>query len=426
MERLLHYVWQNRLFPLVPLHTTDGRTLEVIDTGLHNTDAGPDFFNAKIKLDGILWVGNVEIHQRASDWVRHGHHRDTTYNNVVLHVVEQSDAIACTAAGERPAQVEIAVPDYVWRNFRELQEKAYPPCHRLLPELPTLLLHNWLSVLTAERLEEKTQRIAAYLDATGDDWEAAFFTTLARGFGFGLNAEAFEDWARRISLSQAGHHRDDLFQIEALFLGQAGFLDDFSLPADRRDDYFLRLQSEYDFLRRKFSLTPMEAARWKFLRLRPQNFPHVRLAQLAMLFHRNELNFRKLIETESLDALRTTFAAGVSTYWETHFSFGKKVARLSRKLQRTTADLLLLNVAAPLLFLYGRRFAEPQLCERATTWLEQLPAENDRIVRRWLQAGLTAENAADTQALLQLHTHYCERKDCLRCRIGHHYLKKTI
>ncbi len=427
MEKLLHHVWLHRLFAQHELTASDGRHVEIIDPGLPNGNAGPDFFNAKVKLDGTLWVGNVEIHERASDWLRHGHDRDEAYNNVVLHVVGEGDAEVSTLSGNVLPQLVIGVPEEVARNYRELlEEDTFPPCWRVVPHIPTLTVHAWMSALTAERLEEKTERIYRLLERTGGDWEQAFFVTLARAFGFGVNADAFEEWAMGIPPSAVGKHRDNSFQVEAFFLGQAGLLEDEAVGEERRDEYFLQLQQEYRFLAHKFSLTPMPASRWKFLRMRPQNFPHIRISQLVTLYHRRMTDFSHVVETSDTDALRAMLAAHVTPYWETHYTFGGESKGIRKTLQSASLDLLLINAVAPLLFAYGRMRMDEGRCERAFELLESLRPERNFITRSWEKAGLTAANAADSQALIHLRRNYCDRKDCLRCRFGAEYLRKRV
>ena len=253
MEKLLHYVWQHRIYPLRTLHTEDGAEVDIIDPGLHNFNAGPDFFNAKVKIGGQLWVGNVEIHERASDWFRHQHQQDAAYNNVVLHVVSVADEQALTLDGKSLPQLVLTVPPEILRNYEELlHEDTFPPCYRIIPHLPDIKKHAWLAALTAERLEDKTNRLRGYLQRTYKDWERTFFIALARNFGFSVNSEAFEEWAFLIEPSAVGKHRDNAFQVEAFFFGQAGLLDDAAVAQERRDDYFCRLQKEYAFLKHKF------------------------------------------------------------------------------------------------------------------------------------------------------------------------------
>lgn len=426
MEKLLHYVWQHRIYPLGTLHTEDGAEVDIIDPGLHNSNAGPDFFNAKVKIGGQLWVGNVEIHERASDWFRHQHQQDAAYNNVVLHVVSVADEQALTLDGKSLPQLILTVPPEILRNYEELlHEDTFPPCYRIIPHLPDIKKHAWLAALTAERLEDKTNRLRGYLQRTRNDWERTFFIALARNFGFSVNSEAFEEWAFLIEPSAVGKHRDNAFQVEAFFFGQAGLLDDVAVAQERRDDYFCRLQKEYAFLKHKFSLTPMDFHHWKFLRLRPQNFPHVRLSQLVDLYFRQGVNFSRILETRNLNSLRSLLRAEATDYWRRHYTFGTDSVENPKQLQNASLDLIIINTVAPLLFTYGKERLDESLCERAFNLLEETRAEHNFITRSWTAAGLPVRNAADSQALIQLKREYCEKRDCIRCRFGTEYLRKT-
>lgn len=431
MEELLHYVWKHKLFPLAPLTTTDGKSVEVVDVGLHNRHAGPDFFNAKVRIDGTLWVGNVEIHDKASDWFVHGHDRDARYDNVVLHVVDIADVVVRTSQGTTPPQMVLRVPDRVRDHYQELlAAEDYPPCHAVISSLPRLTVCSWLSALQTERLEQKTEAISDRVKACDGSWEAAYFVTLARNFGFGVNGDIFELWARSIPLGSVGHHRDDLFQVEAFFLGQAGLLDSAVLPprcreAADEDTYFQRLRSEYAYLARKFSLRPIDGHLWRFLRLRPQNFPTIRIVQLARLYHEGRAGLSRLVDCASLHQVAELLATSVTPYWETHYLFGLESRRSEKRLSASSIALLTINTAVPMLFAYGRHKGDEKLCDRAFDLLEALSAEKNHIVETWKKVGLKAQTAGDSQALIQLKRAYCDRKECLRCRFGYEYLKKT-
>ena len=429
MEQLLHYVWKHRLFPLRQLATTDGQPVEVIDPGLHNRNAGPDFFNAKMKIGGMMWVGNVELHSRSSEWYQHGHDSDKAYDNVVLHVVEQADTEVVTSSGRTLPQMVVEIPENVVANYRQLTAaESRPPCHDTVASMPALRLHSWLSALQMERLEQKTTAIEGLLKTYDGSWDDVFFCTLARSFGFGVNSEAFETWARTIPLMQVGHHRDDIFQVEAFFLGQAGLLSPDSLPRSHRqeavrDGHFLRLQREYSYLAHKFSLSPMNGHQWRFMRLRPQNFPYIRLSQLAWMYWKQDARLSNVLAAASIDELHRLLRAEATDYWHTHYVFGVETAGNRKQLSKASVGLLILNAVVPTMFAYGRHRHDEKLCDRAFDLLEQLPAEHNHIVRRWEECGVKASHAGDTQALLQLQTRYCDRKDCLRCRIGYEYLK---
>ena len=403
MEKLLHYVWKHRILPLKALLTTDGQPLEIIDPGIHNSDQGPDFFNAKVRVGDVVWAGNVEIHLRSSDWYRHGHHEDAAYDNTILHVVSVADCEVETHDGKHPAQLVLDIPAPLVLHYAELcQTDDYPRCHRIIPSLAPMKVHAWMDALLVERLEERSRRVTERVKGTQGDWEQATFVTLARNFGFGLNGDAFERWAQRIPLSAAGKGRDDLFRVEAFFLGQAGLIEQLRpLRGDAETD---RMQAEYQFLRHKFGLAePMESHEWRYLRTRPQNFPHMRLLQLARLFHEGRGQMSHLLETTDAESLHDELApSGLSA---------------------ASCRLIVINTVVPLLYAYGMSHHDEACCERAIGLLGQLPAENNYIIRQWRQCGLAVKSAADSQALIQLKRDYCDRLDCLRCRFGYEYLK---
>lgn len=421
MEQLLHYVWKHKIFPLKELKTTTGQQVEVIDTGLANTDAGPDFFNAKLKLDGVLWIGNIEIHERSSDWFKHGHHADAGYNSVILHIASEIDTEISRSNGERIPQIQLICPEAVRTNYKELLETdSYPPCYRIIPSLPPFTAHSWMTALQMERFEQKATLLNERLKRCQGNWEDAFFITLARNFGFGLNGDAFETWAHRLPFRAVDKHRNDLFQIEAIFFGQAGILED-----SDGDGYYLRLKKEYTYLQHKFGLIPMDASLWRFLRLRPANFPHIRIAQLACLYHRAYGLLSRIMETETLQGVRDILKGGTSEYWLTHYTFGGSSPSRPKTLNNTSLDLLIINTVVTFLYAYGLHKGNRVLCARAGSFLEELKAENNYITRMWEQCGMKASNAADSQALIQLKKEYCDKKKCLYCRIGYEYLKRS-
>ena len=413
MEQLLHYVWRHRIYPLQPLRTTGGEALEVIDPGLPNCHAGPDFFNAKVKIGGTLWAGDVEVHDRASDWLRHGHDRDRAYDRVVLHVVGEADCDVCRTDGEPIPQLLLPCPDSVRRRYDELcLSDACPPCRRLLPELPLLKVHSWLASLQAERLRQKAQAVGERLKRCDSRWEDAFFVTLARNFGFGLNSDAFEAWALRLPFRAVDKHRDSLFQVEALFFGTAGLLDETSA-----DDYARSLCREYAYLSRKFSLSePLP---------REQTAGTPAADALGDAYPSSPMDVSN--PTRSMGWPMSPRAPSVNVrpadYWTVHYSFGKPSARRTGSLSRATLDLLVLNTVVPFFYAYGLYRADDALCDRALRFLETLQPENNRIIRSWAEAGLAVQSAADSQAVLQLQKEYCDKRDCLRCRFGYEYLK---
>lgn len=431
MEDLVRYVWKHRLFPLTPLLTTDGQEVEVIHPGMENRSDGPDFFNAKVKIAGTLWVGNVEIHGKASDWLLHGHDTNKRYDSVVLHVAGMVDREIVRTDGTPIPQLELKVPEHIINNYAELRKTDhYPPCYRVIPELGNIVIHSFLSSLLYERLDMRSTQIAQRYEAHDKNWDDALFSTIARNFGFGTNGDAFDEWARRMPFRAVDKHADNLQQIEALFFGQAGLLEEDSVPtyykeALASDGYFQTLRREYAFLAHKFDLRPMDYTTWRLLGMRPANFPHVRLAQLAMLYHERRISVSKLLAATDKSSLTELLRVGTSPYWDTHYTFASTPSAPTKKRVTDNAvTLLLINSVAPFYYSYGRRKDSEQHCEQAVALLEQLKAENNYIIRGWIDCGLIVKHAADSQALIQLKKQYCDRRDCLRCRIGYEYLKK--
>ena len=430
MEQLLHYVWKHKLYPLKELKTCDGQPVEIIDPGLHNSNAGPDFFNAKIRVGSTMWVGNVEIHDKSSDWYLHGHDKDRNYDNVILHVTGATDTEVMKSNGQYVPQMQLEVPDYVMTHYDELlKTDKYPPCYKVIPELTSLTVHSWMAALQTERLEQKTEAIRKRVELSNGSWENAYFVTLARNYGFGINGDVFEQWALNVPLNAVAHHRDDLFQIEAMFMGQAGLLELDAIPAYYQQDalnegYFAKLRNEYQYLAHKFSMSPIDFKLWRFLRLRPQNFPHIRISQLANLYYEQKAGLSKLVECETIEQLKNVLSSHVTPYWETHYTFGSTSSKNEKHLAYGSLNLLIINTAIPMLFAYGRHRNKEVLCDRAFDFLEQIKAENNCIIRMWQQVGLPVKTAGDSQALIQLKKEYCDKKDCLRCRFGYEYLKR--
>lgn len=425
MEHLLHYVWKHKLFPLKVLQTTNGLPVEVIDPGLQNPNAGPDFFNAKLKINGILWVGNIEIHAHASDWFHHGHDSDKVYDSVILHVVGEADGEITRTNGEVIPQLQLTCPEHIRAHYHELcVADQYPACYPVLASLPKLTVHSWLTALQTERLEQKARLITQRLEHCNNNWEDAFFITLARNFGFGLNGDAFETWAGLLPLRAVDKHRNDLFQIEALFYGLAGLFEDTFLKKEQEDEYSLRLCKEFRYLQRKFEFTRvMDATLCRFLRLRPENFPHIRLAQLAYLYQKGDKLFSRLLEAETLSEVRELLTTRTSAYWESHYLFGQTSPHKEKTLGERSKNLIIINTVTPFLYTYGLHKADERMCERAGRFLEELKAEDNHITRAWSNAGLPVATAADSQALIQLRKEYCDKRKCLFCRFGYEYLR---
>ncbi len=420
MEVLLHYVWKHKILPLKELKSTLGNNIEIIDPGLQNRNAGPDFFNAKVKINGTLWVGNVEIHQNTSDWFKHGHDRNPAFDSVILHVAENVDCELKRSNGEIIPQLQLQCPQNIVSHYEELiKADYYPPCYSIIPSLSSFFVHSWMNALQTERLEEKSGQILERWEKYDKDWEKTLFVTLARNYGFGINGDTFERWASHVSLHATAKYRNDLFKIEAVFFGQAGLLEE-----DIHDEYYKKMQKEYQYLSHVFHLAHMEEHLWKFLRLRPTNFPHIRIAQLAWIYFQSEGLFSKLMECDTLANIYACLKTQTSEYWETHYMFGKEAPARTKHLSKNSQDLIIINTIVPMLFTYGKHSCNEKLCMRALDLMDGLKAENNYITRMWGQCGLDIKSAGDSQALIQLKKEYCDKKKCLHCRIGFEYIKK--
>lgn len=420
-EDFLHFLWRWRRFNAQTLVTTEGQTVDILHPGTPNEHAGPDFFNARLRIADTEWAGNVEMHLKASEWLAHGHDRDSAYDNVLLHVVWEEDQPIRRPNGERIPCLELKnrVQSRLLDIYQRLEhERAWIPCQTFYPQTPDIVRLNWLDRLLVERLEQKTEAIAVQLALTENHWEEAFYRSLARNFGLKVNAEPFEALARSLPLAILAKHKNNLVQVEALLFGQAGFLDE-----PFKDEYPRLLAQEYRHLRHKYGLTPLATVQWKFARLRPANFPTVRLAQFAALVHRAAHLFSKVLEAETLRALEHLFDAPPSAYWKDHFQFDKPSISRPKPPGRDFVQLLVINTITPFLFYYGKSKTLAPLQQRALAFLEALPPEDNHIVDGWAALGTKASNAYQSQALLQLKTRYCDHKRCLSCGIGNAVVK---
>lgn len=415
-EEFLQYVWENKLFDAENLKTTIGEQLEIINVGKRNTDSGPDFFNARIKIGDTIWVGNIEIHKNASDWIRHNHQNDKAYNNVILHVAENCDQqIFRNNGGEIPALL-LRYPEQLKTNYQKLLDaKTWIACQNQFHKIDPIILQLGFNRLMIERLEDKTSEIIVRLQQNNNDWNETFYQMLARMFGFKVNSVPFELLAKSLPIGILAKHKSSLFQLEALLFGNSGLLNDQLLG----DDYYINLRNEYSFLYKKYQLKGIESHLWKFMRLRPGNFPTVRISQLAALIHRSHGLFSRIIEIESLDELKKLFEVQASEYWNAHYSFNKTSIRNSvKELGENSINTLIINVVIPFLFVYGEKQNKENLKNRSLEFLEQLPAEENSIIEKWGKMGVESRSAFESQALLQLKNKYCERKKCLNCQIG--------
>lgn len=417
-EELLHFIWQFQYFDTSALYTSKGEKLQVIKPGRMNNDAGPDFFNSRIKINGQEWAGNVEIHWKSSEWELHNHQNDAAYNNVILHVVYEHDQDVYKKNGDLIPALELRsrINSKMLNRYNAMMKaKAWIPCEKQLKEI---LTHEagtgiFLQKLLIERLEEKTKSIRELLQQNSWNWEEAFYRFMARGFGFKVNAEPFYQLSAITPLQVIARHKNNLLQLEALMLGQAGFLD-----KSHQDEYMQRLQREYLFLKNKYNLVSLPVHVWKFGRMRPANFPTLRLVQFAALIHHSTGLFSRMIEIKREEEALQWLLPEVSDYWKYRYvPEGEKTAKGNR-MGKNSARLLILNVVAPFMFLYGKERGLETMTETAIELLNHLPAETNSTIKKFENLGLKTNSAADSQALLVLKNRYCDKKRCLNCIFG--------
>lgn len=425
MEELMQYVWQHRLWPQRNLSTVDGRPVHIIDPGLLNRDSGPDFFNAKVRIGGQMWSGNIEIHVRASDWHRHGHDSDPAYDSVILHVVDKDDMPVYRTNGELIPQLCMPCSRDFGDRFRSLVDNTANElaCSGEIATIPQVHLIGWIDSLAYRRLYGKADRIASLVDRFNGDWEEACYVTLARALGFGINSEPFERLALSLPLRFMRKHSDSLLAMEALLFGQAGLLE----QARGYDPYVERMTSEYRFLATKFSLKQPQPLGWKTARMRPPNFPHRRIALLAAMMHGGFRMMQAIADIHSTADAEVLFRTPLTGYWASRYSFGPDSGRESPALSETSIRILMINVAVPLMYAYGLSRDDSDMCQRAVDMLQHLPAEKNSITDMFARAGISCRDAFSSQALIELRRSFCETRKCLYCRIGHRLLAaKTI
>lgn len=422
-EDFLHFVWRFRLFTDRPLYCADGQLLTVHSPGILNSHAGPDFGDARIRIGEIEWVGNVEIHIRSSDWHLHGHQDNAYYDSVILHVVEQHNQAVYRSDGtEIPVLVvKDLLPTELLNRYQNLLGAGYLfPCQMQISGIPTMLVNGFLSRLVLERLAQKSEGVFAHLERNKGDWDDTFYCFLAKTFGFKINAMPFEALARSVGLQTLAKHKNSALQIEALLFGQAGFL-----KGNFEESYPIALKQEYGFLKHKYQLSAGDVSLWKFLRMRPQNFPTVRLAQFAALMFKSDRLFSRILDMESLTELFQLFAdLPVAPYWQNHYHFKKTTKQVRLQLGKHSVNSILINTVCLFLFCYGKYTDQQVYVDRAINLLEAIPAEENAVVQAYRTAGLTIDCAFLSQAVLQLNKSYCNEKKCLNCGIGIKILNK--
>ena len=423
-EEFLYYIWQNRLLLSSNLKLTSGQEIEILNPGFRNYESGPDFFNARIRTDGIVWAGNVEIHVKASDWYKHHHTGDLSYDNIILHAVQIADTEIFRIDGS-PLPTLIMngnyPPEYL-NHYLDLIQGGTPfiPCSRALPVIHELQKSLWLDRVLAERLESRFKELATIYQQCDKRWPNSFYRVLSKAFGFKVNSTPFEVLAKSVPYELLLRHRQVPEELESIFFGQAGLL-----PPTSGDPYAERLKRHYRFYKHKYHLSAMSPHIWKFGGLRPANFPTIRISQFAMLHFGQDHLLDRVLSAIEPEELTEILDISASDYWYHHYRFGMTSTPYTKRLGKESVYNLIINAIVPFLFFYGKTQHLPILCDKAVYWMEHCPPENNRIIRSWQDVGWYASHAGDTQALLHLKKNYCDFKKCVNCGIGQQLLNQS-
>jgi len=417
-EDLIQFLWEQKFFAGKELTCTEGQRLYVSHTGTKNTDAGPDFFNARLKINDLEWAGNVEIHVNTSDWFRHKHQHDKRYENVILHVVYEDDVVLKDMDGKLLPTLEIKKllpPSLVAKHNDLMQKQSIIACQQVFAKPNEIKLNLWLERVLIERLEKKTDYINELLRKSENNFEQCFYQITARYFGQKINAQAFEMLSQNLPLLVIAKHKNNLSQIEALVLGTAGFLD-----GQFEDDYISILKKEYGYLKHKFNLQSLDKSIWKFARTRPANFPTVRLLQFALFLYQNSQLLSKIMKAEKLTDIMPFFQLKFNHKMnlEALHNKGQKTSEREFNLGESTIESIIINAVIPMLFAYGKIQNLPEISDKSLDWLQQVSAEQNSITKMWESFGLIAENAWQSQALIEQKNNYCDKLKCLKCIIG--------
>ena len=421
-EDFLHYLWKYQLFDISKTQGNYQEDIQVISVGLHNQNTGPDFLNAKVRIDHQLWVGNVEIHLKSSDWYSHHHENDPNYDAVILHVVWEHD-IDVFMKNEKPLptlELKGSVEQSLLEKYSGLTDYSnyWIPCEKQLHKVDAFSINNWLERLCIERLERKSILIDSLLRQYKNDWEYVLFLLLSKNFGLNKNGDAFLQMAQRVPFSILRKERGESMQLLALIFGQSGFLEE-----EIEEPYYSDLKARYQYLRHKYELIPMARNQFQFFRMRPANFPTIRIAQLSTLYVKHENLFSKLMNENQLEEVYELFTISVDEFWKTHYTFLKESKKSSKKLTKLFVDLLIINTIIPLKFAY-QKTQNILNEERLIDLLIQLKPEKNTIVTKFSELKIEAKNAFETQALLELKNNYCAKKRCLQCAIGNQLLRQ--
>jgi hypothetical protein len=424
-EAFLHYLWQFQYFDKNKLCSSEGEAISVLKVGFLNSNAGPDFYDAKIKINGIEWVGAVEVHIKSSDWDVHHHGIDSAYENVILHVVWENDKSVFRSDRTQIPTLELKnrVDISILKEYKKLISSPNPiACEKSFARVEELVKLSMLDKALMQRLENKANQVNEVLNLNKGDWEEACYQLLAGNFGFKVNAEPFYQLAKslpyKIILKQ-----NNILQVEALLFGTAGMLE-----TKTKDEYITNLFQEYKLLSRKYSLleSKLNPSQWRFLRLRPPNFPTLRIAQFASLLFSSKNIFSQLIGMSSYDSVQKLFSTRQSDYWNTHYRFGKKAKGVVPGLGESSIQNIIINTVAPLLVAYGKYKDEQRFIDKSVELLQQLPAEQNKITRTWSSLGLNVKTAFDSQALIELYNNFCQKRQCLNCSVGISILKPKL
>lgn len=421
-EDFLHYIWKHKKFNQTDLKTVSQEPIQITATGTHNLNAGPDFFNAQLRIEEQLWAGNVEIHIKSSDWFLHNHEQDRAYDNVILHVVWEHDAEVFRKDNSVIPTLELK--DYVspsaLKSYTTLfnRNKNWINCENDFSVIDDFTISNWLERLYFERLERKSQELLSLLEASKNNWEAVLFKMLAKNFGLKVNGDAFFSMANSFDFSVLRKSQSKLNQLEALLFGQSGLLEDAI-----EEPYYQSLQKDYQFLKQKFNLKNELVVSPSFFRLRPNNFPTIRLSQLANLFHQHQNLFSKVIEAKSTDAIHQLFSVETSGFWNTHYTFSKVSKGNKKRVSKSFINLLIINTIVPLKFSYAKSQGK-SIDSEIIEFIESLPSEKNGIVDKFNALKKIGSNALYSQALIQLKTEYCDKNRCLKCAVGNKLLNR--
>lgn len=420
-EALLQLIWKHKLLGQLRFAGTKNESIEIQSIGEHNQDSGPDFFNSKVCIDGVVLAGNVELHIKTSDWLKHQHQQNKAYDNLILHVVYEHDIEL--KQNEKYNVSVIELKPYIKPNlieqYKSLQNsKQQIACGKTVTTVPDIIWKPWLDRLAISRLELKVNYLEHLFEFTNQNYEDVLYILLCRNFGFKINNDAFELLAKSLSYTVLKKYCHNQIQVEALLFGTAGFLEE---PFE--DDYPKLLQNEFEFLKHKHKLIPLEKTIWKFAKTRPVNFPTIRISQLANLIGKQQSLFHLLETKPGIKELRMFFDINTSTYWQDHFKFDNKAETSLKPLGDNAFEIIVINTVIPFLFFYSKKTFNDELSDYALNLLSHLNPEDNVKTKNYSSLGINIENALESQALIQLYDSFCSKKACLNCRVAEYLLK---